>query len=51
VLIDNTATDPFDGANSYYTYYKDEWLSFKDNDITMKLTQSHPNLGEDLGVN
>ena len=39
-VIDTDTAEPFDGTNSYYTYYTNEWLSFMPHDMYMVLGQT-----------
>ena len=39
-MIDDNAADPFDGINSYHTYYTTFWNPFPTNDLYMILSQS-----------
>ncbi|MBM2819243.1 MAG: putative xylanase/chitin deacetylase, partial [Nitrosarchaeum sp.] len=39
-MIDDNAADPFDGTNSYHTYYTTTWNPFPTNDLYMILRQS-----------
>jgi len=40
-MTDQDASDPFDGANSYYQTYTTTWLSSTTKDLYMILTQTH----------
>jgi hypothetical protein len=40
-MIDDNAADPFDGTNSYHTYYTTFWNQFPTNDLYMILSQSN----------
>lgn len=40
IMRDTDAADPFDGANSYHTYYTTSWSNFLSNDLTMTLKLS-----------
>jgi hypothetical protein len=42
IMRDTTIADPFDGTNSYLTYYTTTWLSATANDLYMILRQSSP---------
>jgi hypothetical protein len=42
VMRDTVAADPFDGINSYHTYYTTTWTSATANDLYMILRQSSP---------
>ena len=42
VMRDTNAADPFDGINSYHTYYTTMWTSATANDLYMILRQSSP---------
>lgn len=37
VMRDTNSADPFDGTNTYHTYYTTSWSSFTSNDLTMTL--------------
>ena len=37
IMRDTDPADPFDGANSYHTFYTTSWSSFTSNDLTMTL--------------
>ena len=39
-VIDTDTAEPFDGTNSFYTYYTNEWLSFMPHDMYMVLGQT-----------
>ena len=41
IMTDQNSADPFDGANSYLTYYTTAWKSFTSNDLTMTLQHGH----------
>ena len=41
VMTDQNAADPFDGPNSYLTYYTTAWKSFTSNDLYMTLQRLH----------
>ncbi|WP_415281128.1 PQQ-dependent sugar dehydrogenase [Candidatus Nitrososphaera sp. FF02] len=40
IMRDTDPADPFDGQNSYHTYYTTSWSSFVANDLTMTLKQN-----------
>jgi len=40
IMRDTDPADPFDGANSYHTYYTTAWYTFTSNDLTMTLKQN-----------
>ncbi|MBM2819200.1 MAG: putative xylanase/chitin deacetylase, partial [Nitrosarchaeum sp.] len=40
IMRDTTAADPFDGTNSYHTYYDTTWRVYTSNDLYMILIQS-----------
>ena len=40
IMRDTNPADPFDGANSYHTYYTTSWSNFLSNDLTMTLKQN-----------
>jgi glucose/arabinose dehydrogenase len=40
IMRDTNPADPFDGSNSYHTYYTTSWSSFVANDLTMSLKQN-----------
>jgi hypothetical protein len=42
VMRDTNAADPFDGVNSYHTYYTTTWTSVTANDLYMILRQTNP---------
>jgi hypothetical protein len=42
VMRDTAVADPFDGTNSYHTYYTTTWTSATANDLYMILRQSSP---------
>src|SRR5690606_35071942 len=41
IMTDQDASDPFDGANTYYQTYTTSWLSSTAKDLYMILTQTH----------
>jgi PKD repeat protein len=40
IMRDTNAADPFDGQNSYHTFYTTSWSNFLSNDLTMTLKLS-----------
>ena len=40
IMRDTDPADPFDGANSYHTFYTTSWSNFLSNDLTMTLKQN-----------
>jgi glucose/arabinose dehydrogenase len=40
IMRDTDVADPFDGANTYHTYYTTAWYTFTSNDLTMTLKQN-----------
>jgi len=42
IMRDADIADPFDGVNSYHTYYTTSWLSATSNDLYMILRQTSP---------
>jgi hypothetical protein len=42
IMRDAAIADPFDGVNSYHTYYTTSWLSATSNDLYMILRQTSP---------
>ena len=40
IMRDTDPADPFDGANSYHTFYTTSWSNFVANDLTMTLKLS-----------
>jgi len=45
VMRDTDSADPFDGTNSYHTYYSTSWSNFLSNDLTMTLKLVNNNGG------
>ena len=42
IMRDTDTADPFDGINSYLTYYQNQWKNTTTSDLYMKLTQTGP---------
>jgi uncharacterized protein YjbI with pentapeptide repeats len=50
IMRDTNATDPFDGINSYHTYYDTAWRNATANDLYMVLEQVQPSTGGTVGL-
>ena len=42
IMRDTDSADPFDGVNSYLTYYQNQWKNTATSDLYMKLIQTGP---------
>ena len=53
IITDQNTADPFDGANSYLTYYTSKWYNYLNSDLymTLRITDTKPPVITLLGSN